>query len=226
MARCCDPRGCDDFFDPRFAGRVAKRYRERGLDRTRQRMVDFLAEQGLQGATVLEIGGGIGEIQVELLKRGAARAVNLELSPAYDAEANALLQESGLADRAERRIHDIAVDPEGVEPVDVVVLHRVVCCYPDYERLLTAAASRARRLVVLSFPRRNLVSRAFIALQNAGLRITRNVLAIIASLAPLRASAAVPVTDALRCRGPSSRDRSASSRACSSAPTGTTRSRR
>jgi hypothetical protein len=23
-----------------------------------------------------------------------------------------------------------------VEPADVVMLHRVVCCYPDYERLL------------------------------------------------------------------------------------------
>jgi 16S rRNA G966 N2-methylase RsmD len=171
MARCCDPRGCDDFFDPRFAGRVAKRYRERGLDRTRQRMVDFLAEQGLQGATVLEIGGGIGEIQVELLKRGASRAVNLELSPAYDAEANALLQESGLADRAERRIHDIAVDPEGIEPVDVVVLHRVVCCYPDYERLLGAAADHARRALVFSHPPRNPFSRAFVGVANLSFKL-------------------------------------------------------
>ena len=43
----------------------------------------------------------------------------------------------------ERRRHDIAVDPAGVEPADVVVLHRVVCCYPDYERLLGAAADHA-----------------------------------------------------------------------------------
>jgi len=26
MARCCDPLGCDDFFGPRFARQVAKRY--------------------------------------------------------------------------------------------------------------------------------------------------------------------------------------------------------
>ena len=53
----------------------------------------------------------------------------------------------------ERRLHDIAVDPDSIEPVDVVVLHRVVCCYPDYERLLGAAAAHARRgALVFSYP--------------------------------------------------------------------------
>ena len=99
-------------------------------------MVEFLELRGIEGATVLEIGGGVGEIQIELLKRGAARSVNLELSSAYDEEAKRLLREAALEDRAERRLHDIAVEPDGVESADIVVLHRVVCCYPDYERLL------------------------------------------------------------------------------------------
>jgi len=53
------------------------------------------------------------------------------------------------------------------------VLHRVVCCYPDYERLLGAAAARARRLLVFSHPRRNALSRALIATQNAAMRVRR-----------------------------------------------------
>ena len=75
------------FFDERFARRLANRYRRRGLDRTSRRLVAFLEGQGVEGATVLEVGGGVGEIQLELLKRGAARTVNLELSPAYEEEA-------------------------------------------------------------------------------------------------------------------------------------------
>lgn len=173
MASCCDPRGCDRFFSPRFARRTAKRYRKRGLDKAAQSMVDFLVERGIEGATVLEVGGGVGEIEIELLKRGAASALNLELSPAYDAEADRLLREAGVAERAERRLHDIAADPEGVEPADVVVLHRVVCCYPDYERLLGAAAEHARRLLVFSYPPRNGVSRAFVAAQNLAFRLLR-----------------------------------------------------
>ena len=174
MSCCCDPRGCDDFFGRRFARRVAQRYRKRGLDKTSSRIVGFLESEGIERASVLEIGGGVGEIQLELLKRGAASAVNLELSPAYDAEARTLLREAGIDERnVDRRLHDIAAAPEEVEAADVVVLHRVVCCYPDYERLLGAAAARARRALVFSHPPRNVASRAFLALQNLGLRLTR-----------------------------------------------------
>ena len=170
---CCDPRGCDQFFSPRFARRVAGRYRKRGLDKTAARMVAFLEQAGLDDATVLEIGGGVGEIGIELLERGAARVLTLELTPAYEAEAARLAREAGVADRVERRIHDIAADPEAVAPADLVVLHRVVCCYPDYERLLGAAAGRAGRAIVFSHPRRNLASRALIGLENLAFRARR-----------------------------------------------------
>ncbi len=170
---CCNPRGCDGFFTRRFARRAAKRYREKGIDKTAQRIVAFLEQHGIADATVLEVGGGVGELQIELLKRGAARTVNLELAPAYDEEAARLLHEAGLEGRAERRLHDLAADPDGVEPADVVVLHRVVCCYPDYERLLGAAAEHARRLLVFSHPPRNGVSRMLIAAQNLLFRLRR-----------------------------------------------------
>ena len=136
-------------------------------------MVEFLELRGIEGATVLEIGGGVGEIQIELLKRGAARSMNLELSSAYDEEAKRLLREAALEDRAERRLVDIAVEPGGVESADIVVLHRVVCCYPDYERLLGAAAQRAGRLLVFSYPPRNAVSRLLISVENLAFKLLR-----------------------------------------------------
>jgi len=173
MSSCCDPRGCDRFFGDRFARSMARRYRKRGLDKSSRRIVAFLEREGIEGATVLEIGGGVGEIQIELLRRGAAHATNLELSGAYDEIARELLREHGLADRADRRLVDIAAAPGAVEPADVVVLHRVVCCYPDYERLLGAAADHAHRAVVFSHPPRNLVSRAFVGLQNVFFRAMR-----------------------------------------------------
>jgi 2-polyprenyl-3-methyl-5-hydroxy-6-metoxy-1,4-benzoquinol methylase len=169
---CCNTRAYSRFFNKRFARKIAKKYRKRGLDETAQFMADFLRDGGIEGATVLEIGGGVGEIEIELLKAGAGRAVNLELSPEYDEEGRKLAEENGVADRIERRIHDIAESP--VDPADVVVLHRVVCCYPDYERLLGAAADHARRALVFSYPPRNLASRAFIAALNFSLRVMRS----------------------------------------------------
>jgi 2-polyprenyl-3-methyl-5-hydroxy-6-metoxy-1,4-benzoquinol methylase len=174
MAGCCDPRGCDRFFSARFARRVAARYRKRGLDKASRRIVDYVEQRGLEAATVLEIGGGVGEIQLELLKRGAARTTNLELSGAYEDIAAALVRESGFEGRVERRLHDLAVDPGAVEPADVVVLHRVVCCYPDYETLLGAAADHARSVLVFSHPPRNLLSRLIVGAENLGFRLTRS----------------------------------------------------
>jgi 2-polyprenyl-3-methyl-5-hydroxy-6-metoxy-1,4-benzoquinol methylase len=171
MSGCCNPPGCNDIFGPRFARHLASRYRKRGLDKTAAQMVAYLVDKGVDGASVLEIGGGVGDIQLELLSRGASRSTNLELVDAYDADAADLAEAAGMRDRMTRRQVDIAATPDEVEPHDIVVLHRVVCCYPDYERLLTAAADHAKRLLVFSHPPRNWVSRTFTRLQAVGFRL-------------------------------------------------------
>jgi 2-polyprenyl-3-methyl-5-hydroxy-6-metoxy-1,4-benzoquinol methylase len=174
MSGCCDRDAYDTVFSDRFARRVARRCGKRGLDRTRRRLVDFLTAHGIEDATVLEIGGGVGELHVELLRRGARTATNLEISTSYEEQAAGLLEGSGLQDRVTRRFLDIAISPDEVEPADVVVLHRVVCCYPDYERLLSAAASHARQLLVFSHPPRSLPVRASFHLDNLVRRLRRN----------------------------------------------------
>jgi magnesium-protoporphyrin O-methyltransferase len=115
--------------------------------------VSFLTERGIAGASVLEISGEVGEIQVELLRGGATRATNREISTTSEAEAVELFERSALRDRVDRRFLDIAQAPDEVEPADVVVPHRVVCCYPDYERLLAGAGAKAERLLVFSYLR-------------------------------------------------------------------------
>jgi len=71
VSACCS-RGYERFFGKRVARRDARRYRRRGLDRTAQRLVDELAARDVGGASVLEPGGGVGGLDLELLKRGAA----------------------------------------------------------------------------------------------------------------------------------------------------------
>jgi 2-polyprenyl-3-methyl-5-hydroxy-6-metoxy-1,4-benzoquinol methylase len=166
MAGCCPSRDYRRLFNRRFARRLANRYRERGLDKTARTMVEFLQEVGIEGATVLEVGGGVGELELELLQAGAAQAQNLELSPAYEHEAHQLAGQAGVQGRIDWRIHDLAQEPGAVGPADLVILHRVVCCYPDYQRLLGAAADHARRALVFSYPPRNLLSRAFYGVFN------------------------------------------------------------
>jgi magnesium-protoporphyrin O-methyltransferase len=174
VSGCCNGDGYDKVFGDRFARRVARRCRKHGLDRTRRRVIDFLDAQGIEDATVLEIGGGIGELHLELLRRGARAATNLEISTGYEEEASRLLEQSGVGERVTRRFLDIATAPDDVEPADVVLLHRVVCCYPDYRRLLTAAASHAGRFLVFSHPPRTLITRWSFGLDNQVRKLRRD----------------------------------------------------
>ena len=102
---------------------------------------------------MLEVGGGVGAVQLELLKAGAERVQNVELSPAYEPYAAELLTEAGLEGRVERRLLDFADAGGEVDTADFVILHKVVCCYPDYEALVGAAAAHAKRHLLLTYPR-------------------------------------------------------------------------
>jgi magnesium-protoporphyrin O-methyltransferase len=174
MTGCCDPDNYQSVFSGRFARRQSRRYRRRGLTPAAQRIIELISSQGIAGATVLEIGGGVGHLHVELLHRGASHVTNLEISENYEAEAARLLEQAGMTDRVTRRFLDVAQAPNEVEPADVVVLHRVVCCYPDYARLLSVAAGHAGKTLVYSHPAANLVNRAQFGAENTYRRLTRN----------------------------------------------------
>jgi 16S rRNA G966 N2-methylase RsmD len=154
MSNCCTPKGYRWVFSERIAEKDARRYRRKGLDVTSRRIVDFLKKQGVDGRTVLEVGGGIGAIQLELLKAGAARAVSVELTPTYEQVATRLVEEAGLSQRVERKVMDFAQAAAEVEAADLVIMNRVICCYGDMPRLAGAAADHTRQLLVMSYPKR------------------------------------------------------------------------
>ena len=84
MTGCCARHGQEELFTAKGAERAAKRYRRRGPDPMARSLARRAAERGVEGATVLEIGGGVGEVLLELLKRGAERGAVVELVPAYE----------------------------------------------------------------------------------------------------------------------------------------------
>lgn len=151
MPGCCEPGDFDKIFSPTQARRDAKRFVRSGLGAQSRWIFDALAPQA-SGRTVLEVGGGVGGLQIELLRAGAAHATNIELSPGYEGVARELLEANGVADRAERSIGDFVAEEQRVPAADLVILDRVVCCYPDATALVGAAARHADRALALTFP--------------------------------------------------------------------------
>lgn len=155
-------------FSAKQAKLDAARYRKRGLGGTSRDLVQLAGD--VSGETVLEVGGGVGAIELELLAAGAERATNVELSSEYEEEAATLLAERGVTERVDRRVADFVMEP--VEPHDVVVMHRVVCCYPDADLLVGMAAAHTRRRMLLTYPRERPWIRAGMWVVNLGMRIS------------------------------------------------------
>lgn len=167
---CCGS-GYDEVFTERQARWMRRRYASHGLGQPARTMADLAAAHGLDGTSVLEIGGGLGDLHVELLRRGAATATNVELSTSWERPAAELLREHGLEGRVTRVLGDLVQDPALAGEADVVVLNRVVCCYPDFPGLLAAAGRRARRTLVFSYPPRNALVRGGLAVVNGWQRL-------------------------------------------------------
>jgi magnesium-protoporphyrin O-methyltransferase len=173
VSDCCSPKGYRWIFSEKNARSDAQSYRRKGLDPTSQRIVDYLKQRGVEGRTLLEVGGGVGAIQIELLKAGVTRAISVELTPTYEQVALELLREAGLEGRVERKVTDFAQSAGEFAVADIVIMNRVICCYPDMPVLAGAAADHAGEVLVMSFPRRTWWTRAMLALGNLALRITR-----------------------------------------------------
>ena len=186
---CCRSGACEQMFSRRAARRSLERYRSKGLDEIERRIVASAKETGIQGARVLEIGGGIGVVQAELLEVGAATGEVVELVGTYEPYARELASDKGLSDRVTFRVVDLVEDPADVEPADVVVLNRVVCCSPDGIELTGIAGRLARRTLVLSYPRDVVWVRLGVGLINLGQRLFgRSFRAFVHSPAKLRAA--------------------------------------
>jgi magnesium-protoporphyrin O-methyltransferase len=170
---CCTPAGYRTIFGAKAAEREARRYRRRGLAGSARWLEEALEGAGVTGRSVLEIGGGIGGLQIELLEAGADRATNVEIIDTYERVAEALISERDLGGRVERRIADFGAAAGETPPADLVILHRVICCYPDAGGLMDAACTHARERVAITIPRESAWIRLGFGMMNAWLRLRR-----------------------------------------------------
>jgi len=171
---CCPH--CEDaggFFGDWTARRDLRRYLKKGPLRSTALLLEGIRELGVEGCTLIDVGGGVGAIQHELFAQGLAGAVQVDASEAYLEAAHGRARELGHDDRA-RFLHGDFVDlASGLPEADFVTLDRVVCCYPDPPGLLGAATDRAVRAVGLVYPRERFGVGTVLSVTNLYLRLRR-----------------------------------------------------
>ena len=171
---CSQCRGIESFFDEREARRKLTSYRKKGPPKTTQMLVDAISAEGVEGKTLIDVGGGVGVVQHELLKAGVKSVVSAEAATAYAKAAKDEAQRQGTVDRVDYRLGDFVDIAPDIEPADIVTLDRVICCNHDVERLVGLSASRAKRLYGLVYPHDNWIFRVAFHFMNLAFWLQRS----------------------------------------------------
>ena len=156
---CPQCAGIEEMFDDDHAEDELRHYRRRGARRTTRILIRELSARGVEGQTVLDVGGGVGAVHLALLKAGASKATDVDASAAFLRVAEREAGRRRLAKRVTYVHGDFAVLGRTTGRADIVTLDKVVCCYHDAWSLLEQAADRTGRILGIVYPRDGFLSR-------------------------------------------------------------------
>jgi SAM-dependent methyltransferase len=142
-------RIAEDFDDK--ACEFCDRYKESGLSASSKTLLRFLSDDGISGTTLLDLGCGAGAFTVEALRAGATNAVGVDLSATMVKAATELAESNGFGDVAKFQVGN-AAEAE-LPSCGIVVLDKVICCYPDFAKLLANAGGASRESLGFVIPR-------------------------------------------------------------------------
>jgi len=150
MTFCC---AVEAHFGKERAERDLRDYRRGRTPGVTKLLIAELLRQPLAGKHLLDIGAGIAAVTMGLGASEAASATIVEASPAFLEIAERELKQRYGSRPVQFFRGDFTQIAETVPKADITILDRVVCCYPNAEALLSAAAARTQEILAFSYPR-------------------------------------------------------------------------
>jgi len=163
---CCETGNIYDLTGTKVAAHDLKRYRKNGPDRTTKLLLDALKNQDVEGMSLLDIGGGVGTIQHELLKAGVESVVSVEPSEAYNEAAAKEAKRQGHRERISQLAGDFVELANETPRSDIVILDRVICCYTNMLSLVSQSSARAKHFYGVVYPRDHFLGKILLVLAN------------------------------------------------------------
>ena len=153
---CCS--GTDRFFSF-FAKSYAKRLEKKGFEKSQQVLFDELQKIGFENQSVLDIGCGTGFFHQKMIQSGASGATGIEISEKMIDHAKSLARKKGLEEKTSYAIGDFVEIHGQCGQHDVLVLDKVICCYPDSGTLIALSTEKCGKSYALSYPRDSWIPR-------------------------------------------------------------------
>lgn len=149
---CCQCQGIETKFDQKYVAKKLKQYRKNGPKPTTRQLIEALQAEEIAGMTLLDIGGGVGDIQHEMIRSGVSSVTDCEASTAYLEACRQEAERLGQSDRIHHIQGNFVGLAKDIPPADIVTLDRVICCYHDMPNLINLSAQKARKLYGVVYP--------------------------------------------------------------------------
>ncbi len=172
MSCCCATEGTNRFFNTQ-AGRVEKYFRKKGLRPEQKHLLHGLKQSGLEQASILEIGCGVGGLHLSLLQAGAASAAGFDISEKMLQTAQKLAAEMNYQERTQYWQGDFVALHEHAPAAEITILDKVICCYENFTELIRLSTAKTRRLYAVSYPRQSFAARIIFRAAIFALRLMR-----------------------------------------------------
>ena len=150
---CCSAENPAGKFFDKESKKFAKKYRKKGLEKVTKMLIEGIEELGIDGKTILEIGGGVGGAHRKLLHDGASKAYATELSQEMINIAAEFAKEENLEDKVEYILGDIVEMNGEVPNVDITMHDKVVCCYEFSDALIERTLQKTKNIYAFIMPR-------------------------------------------------------------------------
>lgn len=168
---CC---GVEKLFDEKSAKKQARRFRKGKVHKPTRILISALQKVVNSHDSLLDIGAGIGIIQHELLSDHIKSITNVDAASGYLKIAEHEAERAGFSDRVNYLSGDFIALANQIDAHQIVTLDKVVCCYPDAEKLLELSVSRSESLLGIVYPRDNFANRFFQLLGRVYFRVIGN----------------------------------------------------
>ena len=168
MSSCCNvpvtTEPTNKFFS-RWSKKYAKRFRKGGLEKTQRQILEGVRKDPVAAKRILDIGCGVGSLHLTLLKEGAATATGVDISEGMIGQARKFAADFQMENRTNYILGDFVREASTVEQADVTMLDKVVCCYEDFESLISASTAKTNSIYALSHPRQTILMESIFKLQ-------------------------------------------------------------
>jgi magnesium-protoporphyrin O-methyltransferase len=149
----CSCKNCyDQTFDLRRARKELDNYLTNGPKKSTRYLLGPLQERIIPEDSLLDIGGGVGALILELLEHGVDEISYIDISDAYSLVFKEQLEARAMENKIKVITGDFTEHHSDLPAADVVTLDKVICCYENFGDLLNLSLQKTRRLFAYTIP--------------------------------------------------------------------------